>query len=126
MKAASHEMTHCTASARYSSPDSQFVPVSCCVWLCIRRSQVLTLLQPRAFSILLRQNRLGGQDKITPITAIGRRWEQQQRWRNIYFANGGAAPEGNVPSPHHWHVYSRKVDDSHAWMFCWRTLTVAS
>jgi hypothetical protein len=66
---------------------------------------VLTLLQPRAFSILLRQNRLGGQDKITPITAIGRRWEQQQRWRNIYFANGGAAPEGNDNHSYLWDLY---------------------
>jgi hypothetical protein len=56
--------------------------------------EVLTLLQPRAFSVLLRQNRLGGQDKITPVTATGRKWEEEQRWRSIFFANGGAAPEG--------------------------------
>ena len=58
------------------------------------QQQVLTLLQSRAFSILFRQNRLGGQDKITPVTATGRKWEQEQRWRSIFFANGGAAPEG--------------------------------
>jgi hypothetical protein len=54
----------------------------------------MTLCQSRAFSVLLRQNRLGGQDKITPMSATGRKWEQEQRWRSIFFANGGAAPEG--------------------------------
>lgn len=56
--------------------------------------EVITLLQRRAFSVLLRRNRLGGEEKITPAFATGRRWEQEQRWRNIFFANGGASPEG--------------------------------
>lgn len=38
--------------------------------------------------------RLGGEEKVTPTLATGKRWEQEQRWRNIFFANGGAAPEG--------------------------------
>lgn len=59
-----------------------------------RAREVLTLLQRRAFSVLFRRNRLGGDEKITPALAMGRRWEQEQRWRNIFFANGGASPEG--------------------------------
>ena len=59
-----------------------------------RAKEVITLLQRRAFSVLFKRNRLGGDEKITPMFATGRRWEQEQRWRNIFFANGGAAPDG--------------------------------